>query len=275
MIQNYLNLVRGGGDRFEGIAKIMEEPISNDVRSKLIRTYSDLVETGAFDEFIKSVLSTIEEDQFFSPIWISSTEAPLIATDSAVLSLRYYHPSCDQSSIYGVPSDIYLSLLNATASVDVRVYDINSHTYEIVGEQVVRLSKRETIHIEKWQTFKIEASGTVCLSRLLLGLSEGIPVYDARTLQYISMLSLNPISSRWYFMAKVAGLLGKEAATSILLKLTQHPNYHVRWSALQELFNQNQIKAFSMLDKFRSDENPYINRKAESEWKRISGLLTG
>tara|TARA_R110002060_G_scaffold76755_1_gene87468 strand:- start:16350 stop:17111 length:762 start_codon:yes stop_codon:yes gene_type:complete len=251
----------------------MSEQISSNTRTALVNTYLDLVTQGSFGDFIEDMLLKIKSTREFSPVWISSSEVPIIATPEAVLSLRYHDASTEQSVIYGVPTDIYLSLLYTTRAVRVVVYTLDDTSYQLQIKKTLSVSKNNTIHLPKGESFKIETDGVACFSRLMIGLGEGTPVFNASSLEYMCMLSLDPISSRWYFIAKVISLLSTKKACHILKKLTKHAHYNVRWTALQELFNVDQEQALNILQAFQHDENQYISAKATTEWNRISKLL--
>jgi hypothetical protein len=273
MHQKYYALVDGLNELFDPIMDVMTKPITPTSKDELLSEYHSLVENNAFEKFVDSVLARTEEDAEFCPFWTSNTEAPIAASSNAVLSLRYHDEQSAQASLYGVPSDIYFTLLYSTGSVRIHIYDIDKQDYSLTHETTLNLKDKQTIRLKKGQTFKVETQGIACFSRLLIGLGESTHVYDANTLQYLSMLSLNPISSRWYFMARVASLLEKSAAKNILEKLTKHDNYNVRWVALQQLFEVDQELACKILQAFQDDVHPFIAKKAKAEWTRILPLL--
>ena len=273
MNQQYFEYVDEISEIFYPIAELMQKPATAKSLGDLLKEYEHLVQSNAFSVFINAVVKKSITTPDFSPIWISGTEAPIVASEHAVLSLKYHDSLCSQSSIYGVPSDIYFTLLSCTAPVTMTVYSIDPATYQLNFNKTLTLSVNESVHLKKFETFKIETNGVACFSRLLLGLGESTHVFDADTLQYLSMLSLNPVSSRWYFMARIAAQLDEQSAITILKELTKNPSYDVRWVALQELFNFDTNIALSVLDKFRNDPHPFVAEKASSEWDRIQLLM--
>lgn len=273
MHQKYYTFVDGLNEIFDPIMDLMAKPITSSSKNDLLSEYHSLIEKKAFEQFVDAVVEKTENSEDFSPFWTSNSEAPIAASSNAVLSLRYHDEQCAQASIYGVPSDIYFTLLHANGSVKLHIYDIDELDYSLSHQTTLNLTNRQTVRLKRGQTFKIETTGIACFARLLIGLGESTHVYDANTLQYLSMLSLNPISSRWYFMARIAALLGEEEATEILKKLTKHDHYNVRWVALQKLFDVDQALACKTLNAFQDDPHPFIAKKAKTEWERIRPLL--
>ncbi|EDP98983.1 HEAT repeat domain-containing protein [Shewanella benthica] len=269
MITENYKLIPGLNEAFDKLSYLM----LNHKKSELIEEYLKCVKNGSFDLFITETLSHIESDSSFTPIWISATECPIIATANSVVSLRYFNPNSEQLSIYGAPEDILLTLLSSHSNVEVDIYNIIEPSYSLELAFRERLEKHDTITIKKGQTFKIISDSGIVLSRLLMGLAKDTPVFDAKSLEFISMLSLNPTDSRWYFMAKTAGKLESSVALPLLNKLIFHENYNVRWTALQEIFNHDVNSGLSILENFKDDPSPYIRDEARKEHFRIKQIM--
>lgn len=275
MQTEYFRIPGSQNNSFEKINNLMKQYIDDSsVKSGLIEEYYKLIGSGALIELLRDFMTKIKSDTKFSPLWISSTECPIVAHSNSVLSFRCFAPKNEIDSVYASPGTIIISLLSENP-VDVEVYHGEQETETQSLLRRVTLKRNESVVITKGQSFRIFSDGrSALLSRLLLDLGEYIPVYDAATLEYISMVSLSPSSSRWYFMARVAGQLPTEDALPILHKLVEHSNYHVRWSALQELFSHDVSAALVILNKFKTDPSEYISEQARSEATRIEAVLS-
>ena len=275
MQTEYFRIPGSQSDNFEEINNLMKRYIEDSsVKSALIEEYHKLISSGALIELLRGFMNKINSDTNFSPLWISSTECPIAAHSNSVLSFRCFAPKNEIDSVYASPGMIIISLLSEN-QVDVEIYHGEKETETQTLLKRVTLKRNESVEITKGQSFRIFSDGrSALLSRLLLDLGEYIPVYDANTLEYISMVSLSPSSSRWYFMARVAGQLPTADALPILHKLVEHSNYHVRWSALQELFSHDVDAALVVLNKFKTDPNEYISEQARAEATRIEVVLS-
>jgi hypothetical protein len=275
MQTEYFRLLDGNNADFEEISQLMKKYVDDlSVRSALIESYYDLIKHGALIVLLRELIAKINSHADFSPVWMSHTECPIIAHSSSVLSLRCFAPENEIDSIYASPGKIILSLLSFD-DIEIELY----HGAHPMGTQTllkrVRLAQNESVEIDLGQSFRIFSNGKpALLSRLLLDLGEYMAVYDAKTLEYISMLSLNPTSSRWYFMAKVAGKFPAEDALPILKQLINHPNYNVRWTALQELFKYDVDEGVRTLRQFKTDKSEFIREQAGEELIRIEKILS-
>lgn len=244
-------------------------------REVLIEKYGELVQAGGLQRFVETHLERMEADPEYSPTWISGTECPIIANPVSVLSLRCFTMGNEIQAIYGAPGDLIFTLLSANP-VRVSVYrpvDASRDSAQTIDRTEV-LACGQSIRVSSGQAFRIDGgSAPAVLARLMIGLNEFTPVYDANTLQYMSMLSLNPSNSRWSFMAQVASLLRPEAAAPILERLTTHHDYDVRWKALQGLFDHDVARAMQVLADFRNDPSEDIAAQARAEHARISELI--
>lgn len=274
MQTEYFRLTGSDDQNFETInthmLRYVEDPTARDT---LIEAYYRLIDSGALTALLRNMITKIRDDHEFSPIWISSTEFPVIAHANSVLSYRCFAPENEINSIYASPGTIILSVLSSR-NVDIEIYHGKEETETQSLLRRVTVGPNGSVEIGVGQSFRIFSNGEpALLCRLLLDLGEHTPVYDANTLEYLSMVSLSPTSSRWYFMARVAGQLATGDAMPILRRLVEHPNYHVRWTALQEMFSHDVPEAIAMLNRFKTDTNRYISEQACEEAARIEQLL--
>ncbi|MCE9789997.1 hypothetical protein, partial [Shewanella chilikensis] len=84
---------------FDKITTLMNT--DNIIPSLILKEYINLIKEDAFQNVINEVLNEILINENFSPLWISSSEFPIIATKNSVLSLRYNDENNEQESIYG------------------------------------------------------------------------------------------------------------------------------------------------------------------------------
>lgn len=274
MENEYFRAVNCDNGTFERISDLMMQYVDDtSVKGMLVEEYYKVIKSGVLIELLRDFLLRIKADSEFSPLWISSTECPIVAHSTSVLSYRCFAPKNEIDSVYASPGTIILSLLS-DESVDIEIYFGEHETEAQSLLKRVTLNCKDSVEICKGQSFRIFSDGrSALLSRLLLDLGEYIPVYDSNTLEYVSMVSLSPSSSRWYFMARIAGQLPTDDALPILNRLVEHPNYHVRWTALQELFTHDVDRAFVVLNTFKTDSNNYIREQALNEVARIEKIL--
>ncbi|MGO4221030.1 HEAT repeat domain-containing protein [Lysobacter sp. TAF61] len=235
----------------------------------LLRIYQELVESHAMEAFVGRILELMSRAPEFTPLWISSNECPIIANSSAVLSIRCHSSHGELESIYAAPGEIVLTLLTkGPRSVELFESDEPLGVQRFVRRAA--LMQGESLTINRGQAFRINGEPEPALyARLLLGMSDHTATYDASTLEFIAMVSLDPIASRWDFMAQVAGYLDSESAKPILARLVRHPSYNVRWKALQSLFGHDTELALGLLSSFRTDPSEYIATQAREEYGRI------
>lgn len=269
----YFSRVPNSQEIFSEIDHVMQGvPTGGTSKEDLLRAYDKLVESEGLCKFTEELLGQISRDDAFAPLWISGTECPIIANTASVLSLRCFALGNEIDAIYAAPGDLVLTLLSEEPiSVEIYMPSADYSKQTLVEER--RLSRKTSLRLSNGQAFRLNGnSRPALLSRLLLGLVDFTPVYDSKTLEFLSMLSLNPSNSRWAFMAQVAPLLNPKAAVSILEKLTTHGDYDVRWKALQGLFQHDTAGAMRILESFQRDPSEFISTQAQQEFERISQL---
>jgi hypothetical protein len=242
-------------------------------KSNLVNAYRDLAATDAFRTFLQVTLKRTRDDPAFSPNWMTSGECAIVANRQCTLSIRRVTPDTGRPLIYSASGTIIHTLMSPSP-VTVDLYRADGPTQPLQWVSRRTLVQNESIEVEPPFAYRWSLDGKPALfSRILIDSADYTAVYDAESLNYISMLSLDTTSTRWYFMAKLAGQLDSGQAAPLLEQLTEHPSYNVRWSALQELFNHDQDKAIAILHRFTSDSNEFIREQACSESARIEALL--
>jgi hypothetical protein len=266
----YFSLAQGSEQVFGDIDGAMRALQSGHCgKSEVLQAYQRLVESNGLERFLENTLETIASSDDFAPLWISGTECPIIANASSVLSLRCFALANEIDAIYAAPGDLVLTLLS-NQPITVEIYHPVEDGSRQRLHQAITLTRGASIEIANGHAFRL-AGGMqpALLARLLLGLTDYTAVYHSKTLDFISMLSLNPSNSRWAFMAQVAALFETQAAIPILEKLTRHGDYDVRWKALQGLFEHDTERAFHILGEFRNDPSEHISAQAKAEYESI------
>jgi hypothetical protein len=262
------------GSDFSAIAQQIDQYEAGQCqKSSIVASYYALVAGDAFRGFIRAMLAKIQCDNAFSPTWMAGSECAIVASKHCTLSIRQVAPDTGRELIYAAPGGIIITLMSA-ASVAVDIYKAEGATSPLRWVREETLMQGQSVEIEPPYACQYRLNGKPALfSRLMMDADDHTAVYDAKSLDYISMLSLDPNNTRWYFMAKLASQLASEKATPILEQLTGHHNYNVRWTALQELFNHDTDKAVAILNQFKTDSNAFIREQAELESLRIAALL--
>jgi hypothetical protein len=242
-------------------------------QSVVVASYHALVAAGAFGRFMRATLRKVRDDAEFTPSWITASECAIVANRQCTLSIRSVAPDTGAPVIYLASGHIIQTLMSAEP-VTFDIYRSDRATAPLVWVGEKTLLPGESIDMAPPFAFRCRLNGRQAVfSRIMLASADHTAVYDANTLEYISMLSLDTSNTRWYFMAKLAGQLESAQATPLLEQLAGHANYNVRWTALQELFNHDQNKAIDILRRFKDDPDDHIREQASSELARIETIL--
>lgn len=275
MAEEFFRQVDTQDQAFETISRLIQKYADGKCeKSALLASYQDLVAAGSFDAFVHAALRKTRDDPSFVPGWITSAECAIVANRHCTLSIRRITPETGVPLIYAASGTIVMTLMSSSPVV-FDLYKVQGPTAPLQWAGERTLTRGDTITVEPFNAFRCRLDGSAALvSRMLIDSADFTAVYDASSLDYISMLSLDTTSTRWYFMAKLAGQLESTQAALLLEQLTAHHNYNVRWTALQELFNHDLEKAIGILNLFKTDASEFIRDKAHSESDRIAALLS-
>ena len=274
MAEEFYRQVDPDSGTFESIGDLItryEDGAS--AKTSLVAAYHDLAASGAFALFMRAVLRKIRDDHAFTPSWMTPQECALVANRRCTLSIRRVERNQGNDFIYAASGSIILTLMSARP-VRIALYRANGPTEPLEWVRDQELACDDSIEIDAPYAFRFHLNDQSALfSRMLLDSADYTAVYDANSLAYISMVSLVSNHSRWFFMAKIAGQLESAQAVPLLEQLTAHPNYNVRWTALQELFGHDTERAIATLDRFKDDDSEFIREQALAESDRIRALL--
>lgn len=251
--------------------------LANNNFSKLHSYFLDLYRSIPHSSLINSQLISIQKNSAYeNPEW--DAEGWTLFKNKT-LTLKYFHYNRTSDALYSYPFNIFIGIIGQQTlpykkyklppamihdqfnpTLKLNLNDVE-HCELVPGEILYLNSKNYLYDFQPTQqciALKLHSPFT-CLQWM----------FDRKNGHAIQAIAANQTSSELMSIASALTEMPTHETVTILYELANHPEFFVRWHALQQIARLSREAAVKLIKKFSHDPHPQISTMAQSFLKTI------